>query len=253
MIHLKIEEEIATITLDTNESNSFTLESFQKLNESIKEAESQLSKVLILRSARAGIFSQGLNLTELSGDKSKESLDIFLHYFFGILERVYTFPGVVIAEVGGHAMGYGAMLAIASDFRFGLEGTRIGLPEVKIGIRVPSFVALMLRNIIGAREADSHIIQGNAYKASEAQELGLYDESFTDANQLKESVVKLARKLTKNSFGATKASKEALRYLNGDLQKLLDYDKEKTLESLYTEDALEGIAAAVAGRRPQFK
>ncbi len=253
MIHLQIEEEIATITLDTNESNSFTLESFQKLSELVREAESKLSKILILRSARPGVFSQGLNLTELSGERTEEFLNLFLHYFFGILEQIYTFPGVVIAEVGGHAMGYGAMLAMASDFRYGMEGTRIGLPEVKLGIRVPSYVAMMLRDIIGAREADSHIIQGNAYKASEAKELGLYDEVYSDANLLKDSALKLARKLTKNSFGATRSSKEALRYLNRDLKKMLEFDKEKTFESLFTDDAIEGIAAAVAGRRPQFK
>ncbi|MDZ4727237.1 MAG: enoyl-CoA hydratase/isomerase family protein [Leptospira sp.] len=252
MIHYNNNNGIQTITLDTNENNSFDLNAFASLDSTLVNAKSEKSKVLIIRSAREKIFSIGLNLAQLSDKPTEATLQEFMNYFYGILEKIYTYPTPVIAEVSGHAMGYGAMIALASDFRFGLEGMRIGLPEVKIGIRVPSFIAMLLADIIGAKSASEHILWGNAFKTSEALDLGLYHEMHPDANKLRESVDKYVNRLIKNSISAMVSSKAALRELTSKRTSLIEKDIAATLSSLQSADAKEGIAASVAGRRPEF-
>ncbi|MCZ8158241.1 MAG: enoyl-CoA hydratase/isomerase family protein [Leptospira sp.] len=253
MIHLTNEAGIQTITLDINESNSFNLEAFSLLHSLLDKAKNEKSKVLILRSNREKVFSNGLNLAQLSGSPTDAVLGEFLNYFYSILEKIHSYPTPVIAEVSGHAMGYGAMLAIASDFRFGLEGMRIGLPEVKIGIGVPSFVSLLLSDIIGPRQASDHVLWGNAFKTSEALELGLFHEIYPDAEKLRDSVNKYVNRLVKNSISAMVSTKASLREISKNRTKLIEYDIAQTLASIKSEDAQEGIAASVAGRRPEFK
>ncbi len=253
MIHYNNNSGIQTISLDINENNSFDLDVFKNLASTLENASKEKSKVLILRSEREKVYSTGLNLAQLSGNPSNEILQEFMKYFFGILEMIYSYPTPVIAEVSGHAMGYGAMLALASDFRFGLEGMRIGLPEVKIGIGVPSFIQMMLSDIIGKRNASDHVLWGNAYKTSEALELGLFHELYPDATKLRESVDKYANKLIKNSIQAMISTKASLRELTVYRKELIKKDIESTLKSIQSEDAKEGIAAMVQARRPDFK
>lgn len=253
MIHYKNENGFQSISLDINENNSFDLEAFKLLDATLQKAASEKSKVLILRSEREKVYSTGLNLAQLSNNPTDAILQDFMKYFYGILDRIYSYPTPVIAEVSGHAMGYGAMLALACDFRFGLEGMRIGLPEVKIGIGVPSFIILLLSDIIGKKNASDHVLWGNAFKTTEALELGLFHELYNDAEKLRESVDKYANKLSKNSIQAMIATKSNLRELTSFRNELIKKDIAATLSSLQSEDAKEGIASAVAGRRPEFK
>lgn len=62
-------------------------------------------------------------------------------------------------------MGYGAMIVMTSDYRLKADRARIGLSEVKLGIRVPIFIARILQDIVGIVEADHHFLEGSAYKA----------------------------------------------------------------------------------------
>ncbi|EQA46855.1 enoyl-CoA hydratase/isomerase family protein [Leptospira broomii serovar Hurstbridge str. 5399] len=246
------EDGVGRITLNTDDKNSFTFEVFQKLDAALKSAMNSNLGVLVIGSDREGVFSQGLNLGELKKEEIRKDLVPFLDYFFGILQKIYFFPCPVLAEISGHAIGYGAMIGIASDFRFGLQNARIGLPEVKIGIRVPASVAKMFSNIVGIRETERHILLGVAYKGSEANEIGLLDEVFDDSAVLKDAVQKFAKKLSKNSRSATSSCKEAVRYLSKDLREMFEYDKRKTIESIQSVDAVEGIEAMINGRRPEF-
>jgi enoyl-CoA hydratase/carnithine racemase len=253
MIHYKNESGFQSIILDINENNSFDLDVFKQLDEILEKAKSEKSKVLVLRSHREKVFSTGLNLAQLSGNPTDAILQEFMKYFFGILEKIYTYPTPVIAEVSGHAMGYGAMLALASDFRFGLEGMRFGLPEVKIGIGVPSFIIMLLSDIIGKQKASDHILWGNAYKTTEAHEIGLFHELFSESTKLNEAVDKYASKISKNSIQAMITTKYSLRRLNQYRSELIQNDILTTLSSIQSEDAKEGISATVQGRRPEFK
>jgi enoyl-CoA hydratase/carnithine racemase len=253
MIHYNNEQGIQSITLDINENNSFDLDAFKLLDSCIEKAKSEKTKVLILRSGREKVFSTGLNLAQLSGNPTDAILQEFMGYFFGILDKIYSYPTPVIAEVSGHAMGYGAMLALAADFRFGLEGMRIGLPEVKIGIGVPSFIIQLLAEIIGHRGASDHVLWGNAFKTSEAFELGLFHELHPEGKKLRESVDKYVNRLIKNSIQAMIATKASLRELSKHRSELIKNDIASTLKSIQSEDAKEGISAAIQGRRPEFK
>ncbi len=252
MIFFTVNEGTGILRLNINETNSLDLESFRRLSDTLGMAEDAGVRALVIESARPGVFSQGLNLAGISAEVSPAYRDEFLAHFYEVLRRVYCFSAPVIAAVTGHAMGYGAMLAIASDFRFGLDGARIGLPEVKLGIAVPALVSMMLRDIVGGRIASQHVLDGTPFKASEAGTIGLFDDVFPGEGDVILAGRKLARRLAKNSHQAIVASRAAVRSLAGDLDRIIKEDLERSRQSLLTGDAREGIAAAIAGRRPVF-
>lgn len=252
MIHYENKDGIQRITLALNENNSFNLESFKEFDSIMLNAKKEKAKILVIESSIQKVFSQGLDLKAIAGNSKESDLDEFLKYFFGILEKIYNYPKIVISQVSGHAMGYGAMIALASDFRFGLEGMRIGLPEVKIGIRVPAFVVMLLVDAIGKKEASDHILNGNAFKTSDAQKLGLFHEIYSDEETLRNSVNKFINRITKNSIPAMVDTKLSLRKLSSNLEEIIEFDLRATKSSIQSVDAKEGIDSAIKGRRPEF-
>ena len=245
---------VSVLTLKTDEANRFDPDSFAVLDKLLaEEATRDNVGALVLRSGVASVFSQGLNLERLQGLSEAAAIERFLMTFFSILERVSLFPAPVVAEVGGHAMGYGAMLALASDYRLMVTGARIGLPEIKIGIRVPVLVCRLLQDIVGYDRALKHVLDGSPWKSAAAHEIGLIDE-LHEAPHLEKAALKLATRLAAAPLAASRAIKKAMRYkLQQDMRAIVETDIAETRASILTEDAREGIAAAVAGRRPQFK
>lgn len=253
MIHYENINGIQRISMAIDKGNSFDLEAFKQFDFLLEKSKKEKSKILVLESSIEKVFSQGLNLQSIAGEPNDEILNEFLGYFFGILEKIYFYPKIVISQVSGHAMGYGAMMALASDFRFGLEGMRIGLPEVKIGIRVPAFIVQLLVDAIGKKEAFEHVLNGNALKTIDAYKLGLFHEIHPDEENLKNSVNKFINRITKNSISAMIDTKTSIRKLSTNIKEIIDFDTIATKSSIQSADAREGIEAAVVGRRPEFK
>ena len=92
-----------------------------------------------------------------------------------VIERTESLAKPVIAALHGSALGGGLELALACHFRVALAGTRLGLPEVKLGIIPGGGGTQRLPRLIGARAALTMIAEGRDLAAAEAQSLGLLD------------------------------------------------------------------------------
>ena len=79
----------------------------------------------------------------------------------------------MIAALHGNALGGGLELALACHFRVALTGTRLGLPEVKLGIIPGAGGTQRLPRLIGARAALAVIAEARNLSAAEALSLGL--------------------------------------------------------------------------------
>jgi len=96
-----------------------------------------------------------------------------------VIERTERCRKPVIAALHGNALGGGLELALACHFRIALAGTRLGLPEVQLGIIPGGGGTQRLPRLIGARAALTVIAEGKDLAATEAQRLGLLDECVT--------------------------------------------------------------------------
>lgn len=250
MIQYSLENSIGTILLAQNEKNSFSKVDFLTLQSILLEIQKNTPNLLVLKSGTPDIFSAGLNLADLGGSQTEDSVKEFLELFYGNLELIYTMTCPTIAAVSGHALGYGAMLALVCDIRLGMNNIRFGLPEVKLGIRVPAFVYSLLGDAIGNQRATEHVTFGDAEKAKDISSV-FYSLSETK-EEFEKALKSTITKLTKNSSQAMVETKKAILLTKKPLLDLLALDKDLTRKSLNSSHAKEGIAAAQAGRRPNF-
>ena len=136
--------------------------------------------VLHIRSDQK-VFCAGADLREVRRHmEASDGADRMYAYVAGIQRlyaRIERLPQVVLAEIGGAAMGGGLELALACDLRIAAAEARLGLPEVRLGLlpgaggtqRLTRLCgpALAARRILGAE-----ILDGAAACAARGGELG---------------------------------------------------------------------------------
>lgn len=250
MISFELNDGVGVINLSINDKNSFSNESFLALKKAIQSAKESNAKVVVLRSSSNGSFSLGLDLTTVSSMDMAKDLAAFLELFYLNLTELYQLPMPTIAEISGHALGYGAMLALVCDYRYATSDIRFGLPEVKIGIQVPSFVYALMGEAVGYDVAKRHVLLGDAFKAKEMP--NLFEEIAQSEEDLKKKSKSLQTKLKKNSNSAMKDTKKGILKVHEPLLALVKEDIKNTITSIQSPDAKEGISASVEVRRPVF-
>lgn len=92
-----------------------------------------------------------------------------------LADRLAALPMPVIATMHGAAFGGGLELALASDYRLALPGTRLGLPEVSLGLIPGAGGTQRLPRVIGLAPALELICLGQPIDAAAAEALGLAD------------------------------------------------------------------------------
>jgi 3-hydroxyacyl-CoA dehydrogenase len=112
-----------------------------------------------------------------------------------VIERTERSGKPVIAALHGNALGGGLELALACHFRIALDDTRLGLPEVKLGIIPGGGGTQRLPRLIGARAALTMIAEGRDLGAADAQRLGLLDACV--AGELEAAAVEFARRVVR--------------------------------------------------------
>jgi enoyl-CoA hydratase/carnithine racemase len=183
MIHEQFSDRILELRMNFGEGNTFTPQAFEALDAALSQAQARTDiRVLILTSDLPDAFSNGLNPNSVHG-ASAADIEKLIGFFFSVLRKIYQFPVPVISAINGHAIGYGAMLALVSDFRLLVDkGARMSYPELNIGISLPVFITLLLQDLVGVRTTRDLLYTGLAPKPPEALALGLADELVEKKN-----------------------------------------------------------------------
>jgi 3-hydroxyacyl-CoA dehydrogenase len=93
-----------------------------------------------------------------------------------VIEAIEACPKPVIAALHGTPLGGGLELALGCHFRVAAPGTRLGLPEIKLGIIPGAGGTQRLPRLVGIEKAMAMILSGEPIAAGEALDSGLIDE-----------------------------------------------------------------------------
>lgn len=167
----------------------------------------QHPKVLILSGAESGgkgIFASGADIKELRARRRADALRGVNSTAF---ERLAKLPMPVIAALDGYALGGGAELAWAADFRLGTSEVKIGQPETGLGI-IPAAGALWrLRELAGEGIAKEILLTGRILDAQEALHHGLLN-AVHPAAELLDAAHALADRIANQDPLAVRISKQ---------------------------------------------
>lgn len=155
-----------------------------------------------------GTFAAGADIGQL---RERRRGDALRGINSGIFDRVRRLPMPVIGLVEGYAVGGGAELAYACDFRIGTPTTRIGNPEPGLGILAAAGASWRLAELVGEPLAKEMLLAGRVLDAAEARAERLLNEVVEPADLLSaghrwaDQIAKqapLAVRLTKTVFHA---------------------------------------------------
>ena len=135
---IKREGPIAVLSMDDGKANTVLVAEFDGLARALEEIKACDAAAVVL-AGRPGFFSAGLNLKVLP-TLSQSEVQRLITRFGEVVLELFVFPRPVVAAVGGHALGAGAIFGFASDVRLFAEGAfKYGLNEVPGGLFVPTF------------------------------------------------------------------------------------------------------------------
>ncbi len=157
--------------------NSLNVELFDEFNKIIAEVELNKPKGLIIYSAKSNGFVAGADINQFTQLKDTDQAFELVRQAQDVLDRLEALPVPVVAMIDGYAFGGGCELALACHYRVARDDskTKIGLPEVKLGIQPGWGGTVRLPRLIGAPKAMGIILAGRAVSARAAKKLGFID------------------------------------------------------------------------------
>ena len=159
----------------------------------------------------------------------------------------------VIAMINGFCLGGGLEIAMACDLRTASENSKLGQPEINIGIIPGAGGTQRLTRLVGEGRSMELILTGNMITAEKAERWGLVN-IVTNENELKEKTMRLANQIAEKTPFATERAKRSIKAAsNMTMKEGLEFEQELFVECFKSEDGKEGIRAFVEKRKPQFK
>jgi 3-hydroxyacyl-CoA dehydrogenase/enoyl-CoA hydratase/3-hydroxybutyryl-CoA epimerase len=150
-------------------------------------------KGVVFRSGKPSGFVAGADIREFQAFDAQGTVKDALFRGQQVFQRIADLPCPTVAAIHGYCMGGGTELALACRHRVASNdaSTRIGLPEVKLGIYPGWGGSVRLPRLIGAPAAMDLMLTGRSVSASAAKGLGLVDK-VVDAAVLVDAAIELA-------------------------------------------------------------
>jgi enoyl-CoA hydratase len=175
-LRLEVVNGVATLSIDRPKArNALALQTMAELDEALETVRTERARVLVIRGAGDKAFCAGGDIKELEQMRSEADAAAMAHQMRATLDRIPQLAIPVIAGLNGDALGGGAELAIACDFRIAAAHARIGFPQVSLGLMPAWGASERLASLVGRGRALSILLGGRPMLASEALELGVVE------------------------------------------------------------------------------
>jgi 3-hydroxyacyl-CoA dehydrogenase/enoyl-CoA hydratase/3-hydroxybutyryl-CoA epimerase len=197
------EDGIVVLTFDrAGESvNTFAQDVLIELEALIERLSLDPPRGLILRSGKARGFIAGADIREFAEFDAKGTIGDSIRRGQEAFQRLSELRCPTVSAIHGFCMGGGTEVSLACDYRVASNdpSTRIGLPEVKLGIYPGWGGSVRLPRLVGAPAAFDMMLTGRTLSASAAKAIGLVDKVVEPA-LLMDTAVALVLKGTTRPF-----------------------------------------------------
>ncbi|MHB1543631.1 MAG: 3-hydroxyacyl-CoA dehydrogenase NAD-binding domain-containing protein [Gammaproteobacteria bacterium] len=177
--------QLAWLAIDHPESGTNTLSRavIQELGERIHEIAAQSPRGLVIYSKKKNGFIAGADIKEFTTLKNSEEALQLIRAGQRVYSEIENLPFPTLVILHGFAMGGGLELALACRYRLAVRGsTRLGLPEVKLGIH-PGFGGTVRSvRLLGVQPAMRIMLRGEPIHAEAALKMGLVDRLIDSEN-----------------------------------------------------------------------
>jgi enoyl-CoA hydratase/carnithine racemase len=263
-ISYHVEGPVGTITLDRpDKMNAFTQTMMVEMCDALDRSDADDNvRALIVTGAGDRAFCAGADLTPDGGggpfasdDRVADLGDPRVRDSGGRLTlRIFQSKKPVIAACNGAAVGIGATMQLAMDFRLASDTARYGFVFARRGIVPEAASSWFLPRLVGMQTALEWCMTGRIFNAAEAKEAGLV-RSVHAPDQLLDAAYALAHEIADNSSAVSVAMTRAMlwRLSAADHPMAAHRIDSRAIYSLSKGvDAAEGISSFLEKRPPEF-
>lgn len=169
---------VAVLDKAGESANSLSADVMAEFGEILDQIDKQPPKGLLIRSGKEAGFIAGADIQEFSQLDSAEKGRALVTRGWNLFNRLAAVPYPTLALVRGHCLGGGLELALACRYLLAVDepGTKMGLPEVMLGIFPGWGGMLRLPKRVGPAAALDMMLTGKTIDAKRAKNMGLADD-----------------------------------------------------------------------------
>lgn len=182
------------------------------------------TKIILISSAVPKSFSSGLNLTSAMGlmsgkeDWSFKDREKFMYQHIREFQDAVTMPARMrtptIALINGICFGLGLDLVSACSIRVVVEGAKLSIREIKIGIVADMGSLQRMSNLVNNKSLMyQYALTGEIFSAQDALSLGFVSKIVPDLESGLTYCKELGSNINQNEQWAIKGTKESIQYM----------------------------------------
>jgi len=253
---------VATVTLNRPErKNPLTLESYSELRDTFRDlVYAQNIKTVVITGA-GGNFCSGGDVHEIIGPLVEmqrkgdmAGLLAFTRMTGDLVKAMRACPQPIIAAIDGVCAGAGAILAMASDMRYGTQRSKVAFLFVRVGLAGADMGACnILPRIIGAGRAAELLYTGRSMDGAEAERWGFYNKLCEPDAVLAQAQAQ-ARSLAEGpTFGHAMTKRCIHQEWSMGIDDSIEAEAQAQAICMQTKDYERAYEGFVAKARPVFK
>jgi enoyl-CoA hydratase/carnithine racemase len=244
-VTLDVAEGVGTIRLSRPPMNALNTQVQEELRAAAAEAGRRGDVRAVVLYGGPKVFAAGADIKEfaVTGYAQMAARAEALTSSFTAVARI---PKPVIAAVTGYALGGGCELALTADFRVCGDNTKLGQPEILLGLIPGAGGTQRLARLVGPAKAKDLIYSGRFVDAAEALAIGLVDK-VVPPDDVYTAAVEWASRFVHGPAFALRAAKAAVDGgLDGDLESGLRLESQLFAGLFATEDKRIGVESFLA-------
>lgn len=194
-----------------------------------------------------GDFSYINDLVE-NPQRARDAIQLGKQVIFAMLDCIKP----VVAKINGHAIGFGATLALFADVTYAAKHAKISDPHVALGYVAGDGGAVIWPQLVGYNRAKEYLLSGDALSAVEAERIGLINHAVV-AEELDAVVNAYAKKVASLPARAVQWTKISVNIgLKQLAHSIMDASMAYEVLSSATDDHREAMLAIAEKRKPTF-
>ena len=211
-------------------------------------------RAVVYRGAGRDAFASGADISEFRENRKDTATALRYNEQTGAAYRgIHDCPKPTVAMIFGFCMGGAMAIAVACDLRFAAEGSKFGIPAVKLNIIYPADSVGQLVDLVGPAYAKDILYSARAVGDREALAMGLL-QRLLPRDELETYTYDYLRQVAENAPLSVRGSKLTVQSCLAGLtaerrQKLADL----AFEAFESEDYKEGTRAFLEKRAPKFQ
>ena len=255
-------DHVATITLNRpDRKNPLTFESYRELTDAFLLLQNATDvKAVVITGAGENFCSGGDvhdiigPLVEMKRANDRDGLHGFTQMTGDLVKAMRACPQPIVAAVDGICVGAGAILAMASDIRFGTARSKVAFLFVRVGLSGADMGACaILPRIIGFGRAAELLYLGRTMSGDEAERWGFYNR-ISSPESLLGDATEMASMLAHGPSAAHAMTKRCMHAeWSMPIDEAVDYEAEMQADCMLTNDFERAYLAFVEKSKPIFE